>query len=104
MGAPHVDPDAVLRNRLTVKEFLSSLKLSEDRGSRERTDYQRHFVSERVPLISILDDLLTDFSAPDPRDSAGLVGLKALCYELIRTDESRSAIVYHMSKGIERER
>ncbi len=91
-------------NRRTVEEFVEKLKMRPDRGHADRTEFQKHLVSERVSLATAFDELLTQYTLADPEDSQRFTTLRILIQDYLEENPDATCSVYLMSSGKARER
>ena len=91
-------------NRRTVEGFVEKLKMRPDRGHADRTEFQKHLVSERVSLATAFDELLTQYTLADPEDSQRFTTLRILIQDYLEENPDATCSVYLMSSGKARER
>ena len=91
-------------NRRVVAEFVKSLKLVPDSGSRDRSEIQRHLVDEKASLAKALELLLTQYGVTAPDDSQRFTTLRILIQDYLDEHPDASCSVYVMSGGAVRER
>ena len=101
--APHEPLESIEANRQVVNALISNLKWEDDIGHANRTEPQRHLVSQ-VPLSNVYQHLLIQIRFARPKDSQDFTGL--LLQLKAYQDEYPSEIcsIYRMSKGFPRER
>jgi hypothetical protein len=91
-------------NRQTVAEFIQRLDFVDDDGHPDRTDIQRHFVCENVPLLQVVEDLLVKMRITGTTDSQRNTGLLLQISKALEDDPDEVCTVYRMSGGRRRER
>jgi hypothetical protein len=97
--------DGVIQaNRDVVGAFVGGLDFSDDEGHRDRTDVQRHSVSEDVPLRTVLEQLLVQMRITGTTDSQRYTGLLLQLSKALEDDPDEMCSVYRMSRGVRRQR
>jgi hypothetical protein len=101
--APHTSVAAFTRNRELVERFLARIALTEDDGSPQRTEMQRHDVGI-VPLSLVYEELLTKFRHAYGFDSQQFTGMALQLRRYLDDHPDTQCTIYHMSKGRLRDR
>ncbi|KPV54990.1 hypothetical protein SE17_00425 [Kouleothrix aurantiaca] len=102
--SPHDNPEAVVSNRVVVKEFLAKLTLVDDEGHKDRTPIQRHKVVRNVPLKETMEQLLAQLRVTRLSDSQRFTGIMLQIERFLDDNPEATSTIYHISGGIERER
>jgi hypothetical protein len=111
LGNEWVSPRVVLAsdvviqaNRVTVDNFVETLEFSDDEGHPDRTDVQRHEVSENVPLRTVLEQLLIPIRITGTTDSQRNTGLLLQLRKALEENPMEVCSVYRMSPARRRRR
>lgn len=102
--SPQDNPEAVVSNRVVVKEFLAKLALVDDEGHADRTLKQRHKVARDVPLKETMEQLLAQLRVTRLSDSQRFTGILLQIERFLDDNPEATSTIYHISGGIERER
>ncbi|MHB8618479.1 MAG: Z1 domain-containing protein [Chloroflexota bacterium] len=94
--APHDSDDAVAAKRAVVDDFLSRLELQPDEGSPDRTDAQRHLVTDGVPLAGALERLLLPFRLIRLSDSERFTGVMLQIKRHLDDNPNATCCIYRM--------
>jgi hypothetical protein len=110
-GNEWVSPSVVLSsdvvmeaNRRTAVDFVASLEWMDDIGSPERTDAQRHHISQGVSLLRVLESLLVQIRVTGTTDTQLNVGLLLQLARALEDNANETCTVYRMSPARGRER
>ncbi len=102
--APHDSVDALQNNRRVYDGLSRWLHFVPDQGHSERTEHQRHQVSQGATLSQVYEKLLAAFRFTRFSDSQSYVSLLVVLHEILEANPSAPAVVYLMSGGRERTR
>lgn len=102
--SPQESLEAVEDNRSLVTTLLNGLALSDDTGSDQRTDIQRHSVATNVRLQHVYDDFLTRVRIPNLEDNQVFTACLIVLDRYLIDHPDATCTVYHMSRGLARER
>ena len=91
-------------NRQTVRDFIQHLNFTDDDGHPDRTDIQRHQVSENIPLLQVVEDLLVRMRITGTNDSQRNTGLLLQLGKALEQNPDEVCTVYRMSGGRRRQR
>ena len=103
-GAPHYSNTALARNRQLSQDLIERYQWGPDSGHRDRTEMQRHLVSQGVSLRQLYDEFLTRFSTPRPEDSRRFTGVLLQIEAYLESHSDATCTLYRMSPGTERRR
>jgi hypothetical protein len=103
-AAPHDHQPALRANRTVVDAFIARQDFTDDDGDGRRTDMQRHFVTDPIPLSVVYSELLTQVRLTRPVDSQRFTGLLLQVAAYLDDEPDAEARVFLMSKGARRER
>ncbi|SFI43821.1 Z1 domain-containing protein [Enterobacter sp. NFIX59] len=87
----------VIDNREATTEFLSHLSWVSDEGHNERTENQKHFVCDNIPLKDLYENLLIKLRVTGSNDSQTNTAMLLHLAKAIEADINESCIVYRMS-------
>lgn len=85
-------------NRLSVNAFEAALTLSIEQG-----DDETNARETGVPLVRVLNDLLSVYRLGDPADSVRLTALLIQLQQLLEGDPTASCTIYSMGRGRDRQ-
>ena len=102
MDRPPVDGPSLNANRAVLSEIKDAFSFDEDTGDHRRTSEQRHLVTPSIPIQALLN-VLADVRSDDGDQRASLYGA-ILQLDAFADQPDRSARIYLMSKGVQRER
>jgi hypothetical protein len=91
-------------NQEMINAFVSSHTFSPDVGNANRTETQRHLVSNPLPLRDVVDELFADYRVRDPNEVEKWTTLLAILGNLLEENDNIQAVVYQMSSGNVRSR
>lgn len=91
-------------NREAVRTFMKSVPFSPAPGHPDRTDTQRHRVSEPLPLRRVVEELLVRFKVKDPDESQRWTITLLQLSRALDAQPEAACVVYEMSEGRPRER
>lgn len=92
----------IIDNRSTISEFLSSLSMRSDDGHRDRTENQKHYVCDNVPVRHLLENLLIKLRVTGSTDSQTNTALLLHLAKAIEADSTESCVVYRISPNEKR--
>lgn len=98
---PHDSLAVTASNQNVVDQFLGQIALSQDGGSNERTEMQRHLVATAVPLDLVYEQLLTRFRLTIPTESTRYTGLLLQLQQYREDHPAATCTVYVMSRGVD---
>jgi hypothetical protein len=102
--SPHELGAAVDENRQLVQRFLAGQQLTNDEGSPDRTDIQRHLVAAGISLQNVYDEFLTRLRIPNLEDNQVFTACLIVLDEYLFDHGDATCSVYQMSSGRARER
>ena len=91
-------------NRAVVARFVAGHAFHPDDGHPLRTVYQRHEVTDLLPLRDVIGTLLVDYRLRDPDEAERWGLLLAQLGRMLDEDANARSIVYRMSPGETRKR
>lgn len=95
--SPHISKSAVVLNNNLIDDFVSTLKLSPDKGHPDRSPVMRHLVNNSISLKDIYERLISQFKVSDPEDSQKFIGLQLQVRNYLERHPEDTSSVYIMS-------
>lgn len=97
-------PEILESNRHAITSFIQSIAWKDADGHIDRTDAQRHLISENVPLQRVIADLLTRMRITGIKDSQRNLGLLLQLKKALEEEADEICTIYRMSGGRVRQR
>jgi hypothetical protein len=96
--APHDTDNLIVQNKKVVSAFLSNNinKFAQDNGHQQRTEEQKHLMSE-LPLADCLTDLLNRLKFTRESDSQTFSSLRGVIGMYLKNQQNENCLVYVMS-------
>jgi hypothetical protein len=91
-------------NRTVVARFLAGHAFRPDEGHPQRTEYQRHAVTDLLLLRDVIETLLVEYRLRDPGEAERWGLLLAQLGRMLDENPNARTVVYRMSPGKARER
>jgi hypothetical protein len=96
--------EVIEANRRIVDDFVRAHDWRDDIGHAQRTDAQRHLVSDNVPLRAVIETLLAAVRITGVTDSQRNTGMLLQLARALEDDPSEMCRIYRMSGGARRQR
>ncbi|MBU8541085.1 Z1 domain-containing protein [Falsiroseomonas tokyonensis] len=91
-------------NRGIIARFVTGHAFRPDDGHPDRTVYQRHEITDLLPLRDVIETLLVDYRLRDPGEAERWGLLLAQLGRMLDEDSNARAVVYRMSPAEARKR
>ena len=95
-------PEITEANRVSVQKFLQSQTFAADDGHPDRTEIQRHTLTDTVSLQSVMEGLLVPFRLTGATDSQRNTALLLQLSKILDDNPGENCAVYQMSAGHKR--
>jgi len=92
--------DSIVKaNQQVVNQFVKKLSFNEDSGHPDRTKIQRHGVCRKVPLQTVMDELLVNIRIPGAVDSQRNISLLLNFDRVLRDNPEEVCTIFRMSSS-----